>query len=239
MVEKVVIGNAELYCGDCLDVLQMLDAVDAVVTDPPYNIPTHVAAGRESVRTVGDLSMIEASFRLLFDQTLRLVGDSGRHFIFGDGMSYPVIFRAMYGKASTALLVWDKGRIGMGREFRKQHELVMHAWGNKTPVVSSEGTGFSDVLNYKPLSSKEREHPAQKPVDLIEALLRVCGNTVCDPFMGSGSTGVACARQDKRFVGVEIEPRFFDLACERIYKAQSHSIATEPKASLMAQGELL
>jgi hypothetical protein len=238
MAEKVIIGNCELWHGDCLEILPMLGGVDAVVTDPPYNIPTQAAACREVTRTIGDLSMIEASFRLLFDQTLRLTGDTGRHFVFGDGVSYPVIFRAMYGKAGTALLVWDKGRIGMGREFRKRHELIMHAWGGKTPVVSSEGTGFADVLQFKPLGANEREHPAQKPVDLIEALLRVCGDTVCDPFMGSASTGVACVKQGKKFVGIEIERRYFDLACERIAKVGAGDTAVQGDMLLPANAKL-
>lgn len=173
MAEKVVIGSAELWHGDCLDVLPLLQpGVHAVVMDQPYNIPTQAAQTREITRTIGDLSMIEASFRLLFDQTLRLTGDTGRHFVFGDGVSYPVVFRAMYGKASTALLVWDKGRIGMGREFRKRHELVMHAWGALTPVVSSEGTGFADVLQFPPVPAAEQVHPAQKPTQLSA---RCCG----------------------------------------------------------------
>jgi DNA modification methylase len=221
MIEPVIIGNATLYCGDCLEILPHLGMVDAVITDPPYNIPTQAAACREVTRTIGDLSMIEASFRLFFDRTLKLTGDTGRHFVFGDGISYPVIFRAMYGRSSTALLVWDKGRIGMGREFRKRHELIMHAWNVNTPVVSSEGTGFSDILQFKPLGANEREHPAQKPVDLIEALLRVCGGTICDPFMGSASTGVACIQKGKKFVGIEIEPKYFDIACKRIEQAQA------------------
>lgn len=220
MAEKVVIGNAELWHGDCLEVLQEIGHVDAVVTDPPYNIPTQAAQTREITRTVGDLSMIEASFRLLFEMTLRATGDAGRHFVFGDGVSYPVVFRAMYGKASTALLVWDKGRIGMGREFRKRHELVMHAWGARTPIVSSEGTGFADVLTFPPVGDAEKLHPAQKPTGLIAALLRVCGRTICDPFMGSASTGVAAVQCGKKFVGIEIERRYFDIACRRLDDAQ-------------------
>lgn len=223
MIEKVEIGNAILYCGDCLEIMPSFAfavGVD-VVTDPPYNIPTQAAQTRETTRTIGDLSMIEASFRMFFDMTLKHTGDTGRHFVFGDGMSYPVIFRAMYGKASTALLIWDKGRIGMGREFRKQHELIMHAWGKDTPVVSSEGTGYADIIKCPPLSSEERVHPAQKPVELIAQLLRVCGDTVLDPFMGSGATGEAAHRTGKRFIGIEIEQRYFDIACERIEQAQA------------------
>ena len=90
MAEKVTIGNAELWHGDCLEVLQLLQpGVHAVVMDPPYNIPTQAAQTREITRTIGDLSMIEASFRLLFDMTLRLTGDTGRHFVFGDGCFIP------------------------------------------------------------------------------------------------------------------------------------------------------
>lgn len=224
-MEKVTIGRHELWCGDCLEILPNLLPVDAVITDPPYNIPTQAAQTREITRTIGDLSMIEASFRLLFDQTLRLTGTQGRHFIFGDGVSYPVVFRAMYGKASTALLVWDKGRIGMGREFRKRHELVLHAWGADTPVAKADGTGYADVLQFSPVSPSERDHPAQKPVPLLNALMRVCGDVVLDPFMGSGSTGVAVAQSGRKFVGIEIEPRYFDIACRRIEQSEAEAQA--------------
>ena len=220
-MEKVVIGGATLYHGDCLEALDFISGVDAVVTDPPYNIPTQAAQTREATRTIGDLSMIEASFRLLFDKTIGIVGPTGRHFVFADGTSYPVIFRAVYGKVNTALLIWDKGRIGMGREFRKSHELILHAWGKETPVVSSNGVGFSDVLKRPPLSSTERVHPAQKPVALLEDILRVCGGVILDPFMGSGSTGEAALRLGKKFIGVEIEKTYFDIACDRLRRLNS------------------
>lgn len=218
-VEKI--GNATLYQGDCLEILPTLGSVDAVITDPPYSIPTQVAQTRDVTRSVGDLSMIEASFRMLFDLTLARTGSRGRHFVFADGTSYPVIFRAMFGKANSALLVWDKGRIGMGREFRKSHELLLHAWGADTPIAAADGVGYADILKCDPLSSDERVHPAQKPVALLASLLRVCGDTVLDPFMGSGSTGVACLQTGHNFIGIEIEPRYFDMACERIGRAHA------------------
>ncbi len=226
-----VIGNATLYLGDALEILPTLGAFDAVVADPPYNVPTQVAQTREITRSIGDLSMIEASFRMLFDLTMARVGTRGRHFVFADGTSYPVIFRAMFGKANSALLVWDKGRIGMGREFRKSHELVMHAWGADTPVAAADGVGYPDVIRCDPLSSDERVHPAQKPVPLLCALLRVCGPKVLDPFMGSGSTAIACAQMGRKFTGIEIEPRFFDIACRRIEDAQKQvTLFDEPVA---------
>jgi site-specific DNA-methyltransferase (adenine-specific) len=204
-----------LYHGDCFDVLPHLAVRADVITDPPYSIPTQVAAGRENTRNVGDLSMVERSFRSFFDMTLRLTGDAGRHFVFGDGTSYPVVFRAMYGRAVTALLVWDKGQIGMGREFRKSHELIMHAWGASTPVVS-DGTGYPDVIRCAPVPSAARVHPAEKPVPLLSALLRVCGDTVLDPFAGSGASLVASKLSGRKAIGIEIEERYCEAAARRL-----------------------
>ena len=214
------IGNATLYLGDCLDILPRLDGADAVLTDPPYAIPTMVASGRTITRNVGDLSIIEGAFRQHVSAWKSLLGERGRAFTFCDGSSYPVMFRACYGSFNLASLVWDKEQIGMGREFRKRHELIIHAWGAETPVIESGGTGYADVIQCAPVTSGDRVHPAEKPIPLLVNLLRVCGGVILDPFMGSGSTGVACVRTGRSFIGIEIEPRYFDLACRRISEAQ-------------------
>lgn len=210
-------GDVQLYLGDCLEVLPTLEteSVDAVITDPPYAIPTNAAQGRTITRTVGDLSLIESVFRGQFNEYARL---AGRAFVFCDGTSYPVIFRAAYGRWLTALLVWNKGRIGMGREFRKSHELIMHCWAQGTDIVS-DGVGYSDVLEASPMGAN-RFHPAEKPLDLVGQLLRVCGHLVLDPFMGSGTTGVACVKTGRRFIGIEIDKGYFDIAIKRISEAQ-------------------
>ena len=208
--------SMKLIQGDCLEVMKALpdNSVDAVVTDPPYAIPTIVASCRSTTRNVGDLSMIEAAIRLLFCEFDRILKDTGRFFVFCDGTSYPVIFRAAYGHFASALLVWDKGRIGMGREFRKSHELIMHCWKAGTPIFS-DGVGRADVMKFKPVGG-ERKHDAQKPVDLVEHLLTVCGDTILDPFMGSGTTGVACVQTGRDFIGIEIDPTYFEIATGRI-----------------------
>jgi site-specific DNA-methyltransferase (adenine-specific) len=213
------IGRATLYLGDCLEIMPRVNFVDAIVTDPPYAIPTIVAVGRETTRSVGDLSIIETAFRTYFAEWRRILGDKGRAFVFCDGNSYTVTYRALYGAFSTALLVWDKGQIGMGREFRKSHELVLHAWQADTPIFS-DGVGRPDVLKAAPVPTAERTHPAEKPVTLIRQLLTVCGDTIFDPFMGSATTGVAALEMGKSFIGCEIEPRYFDIACKRIEDAQ-------------------
>lgn len=211
--------HVELYVGDAFDLLEGASgSVDAVVMDPPYVLPTQAANnGRlgAASSTVGDLSMVERILRGLFDLTSRLTGSSGRHFVFCDGTSYPVVFRAMYGKASTALLVWDKGRIGMGREFRKAHELVMHAWGVETELFS-DGVGRADVLRCSPVPSKDRIHPAEKPVALVAELLRVCGPLILDPFAGSCSTLLAARATGRRAVGFEIDERHAEAAARRL-----------------------
>jgi site-specific DNA-methyltransferase (adenine-specific) len=223
-IADVLEGRADwvVITGDCLAVLPTIPAgsVGAVVTDPPYAIPTTVASGRTITRNVGDLSIVEAAFRLHAQEWSRALGDVGRAFVFCDGASYSVMFRATYGHFNLASLVWDKGQIGMGREFRKRHELILHAWGGATPVVDSNGTGYADVIDCPPVPTASRVHPAEKPVALIEGLLRVCPALILDPFCGSGTTGVAAIRTGRRFIGIEIDPTYADIARRRIREAE-------------------
>lgn len=208
-------GAIQLYCGDCLELLPEIEAgsVDAVVTDPPYAIPTIVAACRKATRNAGDLSLIQHAFKSIFGMFDTALASTGRFFVFCDGTSYPVVFNAAYGQFGTALLIWDKGRIGMGREFRKSHELVLHAWKSDTPIFS-DGVGRADVMRFKPVGS-DRQHDAEKPVDLIENLLTVCGRHILDPFAGSFTTAVACIRTGRRCIAIEKEPKYFEIGKKR------------------------
>jgi DNA modification methylase len=217
-VQIETIGDATLYLGDCLEIMPTLPKADAIITDPPYALPTMIAQGREVTRNVGDLSIIETAFRVHAKAWKSALKPEGRAFVFCDGTSHPSLFRATYGDFQSALLVWDKGRIGMGREFRKSHELILHCWSPSTPAFA-DGVGRADILKHAPVSSKERLHPAEKPVPLIADLLRVSGPLVIDPFMGGGTVGVACAGLGHRFIGIEIEPKYFDIACTRIAAA--------------------
>jgi DNA modification methylase len=211
------IGSATLYLGDCLELLPGLSGFDAVIMDPPYAIPTQVASNRVAVRSVGDLSLIEATFRVVFNAVADALRPGGRAFCFCDGASYPVVYRAAYNRFSLACLVWDKGRIGMGREFRKSHELILHCWTGETPVFS-DGVGRPDVFRFAPIG-EGREHPAEKPIALINHLLTVCQGRIADPFMGGGVVGAAAVSRGHEFVGIEIEPKYFDAACRRIEAA--------------------
>jgi len=202
-----------LIHADCREVLTYLPHVDAVVTDPPYAIPTVVAQGRSVTRNIGDLTIVEAGLRVFFDLIFGRLTPEGRAFIFCDQTSYPILFRLFYGN-QMGLLVWNKGRIGMGREFRKSFELILHLWYPDTPLFS-DGKGRADVLNIKPVGD-ERQHPAEKPVDLVKELLAVCGDLILDPFVGSGTTLRAAKDLGRRCIGIEIEEKWVAVAAERL-----------------------
>lgn len=208
------IGRATLYLGDSLEIMPSIKRAD-VIADPPYAVPTQVAHARVITRNAGDLSIAETAYRVHANEWARLAGDEGRVFVCCDGASYPSIYRAMFSLFNLALLVWDKGQIGMGREFRKSHELIAHGWKPGTPIYG-DGIGRADVLRFPPVPVAERIHPAQKPVAMLAELVRVCGPVILDPTMASGSTGEAALSAGREYIGIEIDPTTFDLGCERL-----------------------
>lgn len=118
-------------------------------------------------------------------------------------------------------LVWDKKNPGLGLRYRRQHEMVMiaHKTGGRIRWNPDAGT-VANIISQMP--PRERLHPNEKPIELIERLVSIHtseADTVCDPFMGSGTTGVACAKLGRKFIGIELEPKYFDIACRRIDEA--------------------
>lgn len=209
-MRKEVIGNATLYLADCMEVLPTLFGVDACVTDPPYGIGASTGVGKYGVMKWGgdndkawdDAAPVAAVFHAALS--------ASRHQIIW-GMNYfPLPPTRQY-------LVWDKGAGFRNRTFA-ECEL---AW------CSADGN--AKVFTRDPLASGDyrgKEHPTQKPVALMEwciTLLPKDCQTICDPFMGSGTTGVAAVRLGKWFIGIEREPSYFDIACRRIEEAQKQT----------------
>ena len=119
------------------------------------------------------------------------------------------------------MVAWDKGVMGLGMGFRAQHEIILHFTAG-SPKYHDLGT--PNIVKAARVTAADREHQTQKPVDLMQRLLRVVcppGGTVLDPFMGSGSTGVACAAEGMKFIGVERDPEHFDTAVERLKAANA------------------
>lgn len=103
-----------------------------------------------------------------------------------------------------------------GYSWRHQHELILFMEASEAAAVP---TGDGDILRCPAVKIDDREHPAEKPPGLIEMLVRKSvadGGVVCDPFMGSAATGVACFESGRRFIGIEREPEYFEIALSRL-----------------------
>jgi site-specific DNA-methyltransferase (adenine-specific) len=209
MMRKEVIGRATLYLGDCRDVLPTLQKVDAVVTDPPYGIGyTGGIPVDRGISTTGSGNTEE-------------IGWDGEPFDPSPWLQWPCILwganhyaqRLPHGR----WLAWNK--LG-GKEPWDQFSDVEFAWHNKRAadkIFSHLWKGLCQAGQ-----GEKRFHPTQKPVALMKWCLGFLpdAQTILDPFMGSGTTGVAAVQMGRDFIGIEREPKYFDIACKRIEEAQ-------------------
>ena len=239
-MERVEIGPCVLYRGEAIDVMGSIDdsSIDCVVMDPPYCAGAVSEAQRtqakgqglrsENLRRfgwfVGDnmgTAGLVFLLRTVAAESLRVVRPHGSLLAFCDwrmvSSLQPAIESA--GLRYQNLVVWDKESMGLGTGFRSQHELILHfTYGS--PVYHDMGT--SNVIRSPRVRADDREHQTQKPEWLMKRLLKVVcpkGGTVLDPFMGSGSTGVAAVAEQREFIGIERDPTHFETACKRIREA--------------------
>ena len=221
MTDIVTIGDATLYHGDGLEILPTLDKVDATVTDPPYGV--ELGASKETRAGRGLLKNAYKSYEDTYENFTEIVvpsikcavGLAKRAAVFCAGSNFsdlpkPDQMGAVYIKAAT------------GR----------HSWGfNSLAPIAFYGTaaamnvrGCRSVVLESSAASKQKGHPCPKPVQWMEWLVdlaSVPSEIILDPFMGSGTTGVACVNLGRKFIGIEIERKYFDIACERIDAAYS------------------
>jgi site-specific DNA-methyltransferase (adenine-specific) len=203
--EIEIIGAATLYLGDCRDVLPTLGPVDAVVTDPPYGIgrdgkpPSSSShGGHKGYEFKGwDVKRPDAA---LFTAILAVAPLS---VVWGGNYFADLL------PAAEKWLVWDKGQ----RIDQSDCEL---AWTNRSGALRIK------TLNRVAIALDGAVHPTQKPVELMKWTIAQIGEpqTILDPFMGSGTTGVAAVQMGRRFIGIERDPSYFDIACRRIEQAQ-------------------
>ena len=224
MTEKVTIGAAELWHGDCREVLPLLPKHDLLLTDPPYGI----RADENPVRGkwgVGIETSAEAWDRERPDAALvkAAVASATRCIVWGGNYFADLL------PPSQRWLVWDK----MTRNFSLADcEMAWTNYDNASRIYTASRNPDPD-----------KEHPTQKPLGLMVWCIGIIAkhpNTVLDPFMGSGTTGVACAQLGKTFTGIERERKYFDIACERISRAQAQGqlLPPEPPRECVQEGLL-
>jgi len=224
------IGEATLYLGDCREILPTLGKVDAVITDPPYEDELHQAIGRirrndgrEMIKTLGfdGINSTRAEIAAAIKEV-----SSGWALIFclAEGVrQWRDDLQSASAKYDTCL-AWvkpDSAPRFNGQGAARGFECIVTAWCG-SGYRSWNGGGKRGIFTYGCNSTREGVHPTEKPVPLMAELVTLYtdgGEIILDLFMGSGTTGVACAKLGRKFIGIEIEEKYFDIACRRIEEA--------------------
>jgi DNA modification methylase len=256
----VIIGDATLYLGDCEEALQHIGRVDAVITDPPYEAEAH-GAGK---RVLGRQANVSGSnVRVLHEAALDFaaITSEARTFIsewageWCDGWFLGFCQAEAVERWRSSLEIagakWRRAMVWIKPDSSPQlsgdrpaqgYESIVAAWcGNGGSKWN--GGGKRGVFTYGKHDigtghgGKSNEHPTQKPVALMADLLLLftnAGQTVADPFMGSGTTGVAAIQLGRKFIGIERDERYFEIACRRIEQAvaQGQLFAPEQKKQI-------
>jgi DNA modification methylase len=221
------IGDATLILGDCMEILPTLGKVDAVVTDPPYGIDYGNRGSFQASHGWRDLreNLTWDGKRPTDDAFSAMLACSAEQIIWGGNYFTDLLPPRM------RCLIWDKGQ----RDFSLA-DFEM-AWTSQNKAARRLVYPRARALQ------EERGHPTQKPIVVMEWCVGFLpdARVILDPFLGSGTTGVACAKLGRKFIGIEIEERYFDIACRRIEDAtrQKDLFVARPAAPPAGQGGLL
>jgi site-specific DNA-methyltransferase (adenine-specific)/modification methylase len=237
-MKKEIIGDATLYLGDCREILPTLPRVDAVITDPPYgvNLGSTRGAGGTHGLSLEAYASYEDTYENYVEQVVPAIqfslSTASRGAIFiGPHIHELPKFDALGGVYCSA---------ATGR----------HQWGFKNflPVLFygaypdlHKGARYPTVIASNETAEKNG-HPVPKPIGWMSWLVNLTtreGETVLDPFMGSGTTGVAAVQLGRSFIGIEREPKYFEIACRRIEDAQRQESLFEPAPKAEQMGLVL
>lgn len=239
MSEKVIIGDAELWLGDCREILSgMTTKVDAVITDPPYEKEAHAKGRRLLGKQVGGARTVEygaLDFGQIDEETrqaiswemVRLCSGWLLTFCQAEAVSRWKECHEAAGAKYKRSCVWIKpdgapqftgDRPGMG------YESIVASWCGTGRSKWNGGGRHGVFVHPQRDNNQPKEHMTQKPIGLMRELVALFTNaddTILDPFMGSGTTGVVAVTSGRKFIGAEIDPRHFETACRRIEAAQA------------------
>ena len=219
-----IIGDARLILGDCRDILPTLGKVDAVVTDPPYGVGF---SGKKAVQSGGGTIKANGGY-ISFDDSAENVRS----------IVVPAIATALslsrrgavtpgtrnmfaYPEPADVGCFFSAAGTGVGRwGFTCSQPILFY--GKDPFYEAGKGSRANSLGQTYTNDANMVGHPCAKPLPQMLWLVgraSAAGETILDPFMGSGTTGVACAKLDRAFIGIEIEPKYFDIACRRIEEA--------------------
>ena len=219
-MKPVIIGGAELWLGDCMEILPTLGKVDAVITDPPYGLADKLCGGTWGKQYEGESRDWDARpwqpSEQFFNAAETFVIWGGNYFNLPPSRCWLVHNKMIKGMTfADAELAWTN----MDRNVRIFDHMVAR--------------GFRGAL---------REHPTQKPLELMRwCVEQIPGKpqTILDPFMGSGTTGVAAIQLGRKFIGIEREEKYFDIACKRIEAAYAQGQLFAPEPMKQTQESLI
>lgn len=224
IIKDVTIGDCRLILGDCLEVTPLLSEFDAVVTDPPYGMSfksKRRIVHCKPIANDGGTQMLDfaCSLRARHSKYIWMRWDNLRDV-----------------PKPKSLITWVKNNHSMGN--------LEHEHGRKTEVAAFY-VGPEHFFTKRPNDvvfanrTGNELHPTQKPVDLMIQNVRWTFGEVFDPFMGSGTTGVACVKLGRKFTGIELDADYFDIACERIREAykQPDMFVEQPSKPIIPKQE--
>jgi site-specific DNA-methyltransferase (adenine-specific) len=219
----------KIYNMDCLEGLKQLKdkSVDLVLTDPPYGInfvpQRETSKERHGSVPIANDELMGKSwvdwFTPISKECFRVLkDDSVAYFFSGFNPYYYYYVLLKSGFKIKANIIWVKNNFGLGYHFRRQYEQVLVAFkGN--PCTPKKA--MSDVIFERKVRGVALLHSCQKPVNVCEVLIKQytqSNDIVLDPFMGSGTTAIACKQLNRRFIGFEISKEYCNIANKRLYK---------------------
>lgn len=214
----------ELKNGDCLELMKDIPdgSVDLVITDPPYGIAFKSNHRKEKYNEIKNDKTLEWLEKYV-GECFRILKDNTAVYFFCSFHNVDVFKQNIERKFKIKnILIWEKNNTSMGDlkgSYAPKYEMIIFAHKGRKLL---NGYRYADIIKAKKTGNKH--HPTEKPVDLLELIIKNSSDeneVVFDGFMGSGSTGVACVNTGRRFIGIELDPGYFEIAEKRINEAQT------------------